>query len=338
MKRLTASAAFFLAAALSVGAVPADVTYTEGDASVRLKNGTQKDAEIGAVLNTGDTLKTGGDGQAELDQKGVTIKIARNTVFTLMEKAQGNQSTSVLSVTLGSIKFHYNKLTGTEPQVRTNGALAGVRGTDFTVFAGADGSTLFTVDSGEVSVEAGGQTVALDAGQGVEVPLGQPPGGTFAVHSDQQDYRTWNADKLAAMLADPLAALGSVETAMADYIKNVGDYAASYQEYRQRLDAERQKRTQIFNEQGADAAQKYEQDVVTPLALQAGYLELNVRFYALAALSLRRFVAGRLYVILKARSIATPTDPTWVSFTSRFDALLASFEKSIAPQLVAVDI
>ena len=128
----------------------------------------------------------------ELDQKGVTIKIAHNTVFTLMEKAQGNQSTSVLSVALGSIKFRYDKLTGTEPQVRTNGAVAGVRGTEFTVFSGADGSTLFAVDSGQVTVEAAGQSVDLAASEGVEVPLGKPPGDKFTVQRDQVNYSTWN--------------------------------------------------------------------------------------------------------------------------------------------------
>ena len=77
---------------------------------------------------------------------------------------------------------------------------------------------------------------------------------------------------------------------------------------------------------------------MTPLGLEAGYLGLNVRYYALAALSLRRFVAGRLYVFLKARYIANPSDLTWTEFNSRLDAVLASFEKSIVPQLIPTDI
>ncbi len=145
----------------------------KGTRASGLSNGKQQDAEIGSVLNTGDSLKTGTDGQVELDQKGVSIKIAHNTVFTLMEKAQGNQSTTVLSVALGSIKFHYDKLTGTEPQVRTNGAVAGVRGTEFTVFSGADGSTLFAVDSGADHRGSGGAVCGPRGQRGSRGPAGK---------------------------------------------------------------------------------------------------------------------------------------------------------------------
>ena len=215
MRKTLAAAAFLLVGALAVSAAPADVTYTEGDASLKLKNGKTQDAQIGDVMNTGDTLRTGRDGLAELDQKGVTIKIARQTVFTLMEREQGGQTRPVLSVALGSIKFHYDKLTGQEPQVRTNGMVAGARGTEFDVFAGADGSTLIAVDSGAVTVESEGKSVDLAANEGVEVPLGQPPGDKFTVQRDQIDYSKWNDGKLSAMLADPLAAMTSIETAMA---------------------------------------------------------------------------------------------------------------------------
>jgi hypothetical protein len=338
MKILAASAAFLLAASLSLSAIPADITYSEGDASVRLKSGKQQDAEIGIAVNTGDTLKTGADGLVELNQKGVNIKIAHNTVFALMERAQGNQTTSVLSVTLGSIKFRYDKLTGSEPQVRTNGAVAGVRGTEFTVFSGADGSTLFAVDSGQVTVEAEGKSVDLGASEGVEVPLGKPPGDKFTVHRDQVNYSTWNDDKLQAMLADPEAAMTSIETAMAGYITDVNDYAALFIEYKQKLDAERANRQKITDEKGKEEGTKYETDVVFPLMVQTSSLSLNLAYSSLAALSLRRFVAGRLYILLKSRLIAHPDDQMWIGFTSRFGNLLEQFEEAITPHLVEANI
>ncbi len=338
MKKTLTCAAFVLLGALALSAAPADVTYTEGDASIKLKTGKAQDAQIGDTLNTGDTLRTGKDGLAELDQKGVSIKIARNTVFTLMEREQGGNTSSVLSVTLGSIKFRYNKLTGQEPLVRTNSMVAGVRGTEFSVFSGDDGSTLIAVDSGKVTVESEGKSVDLVATEGVEVPLGKPPADKFTVPKELMDYSKWNGDKLAGMLADPLAAMTSIDGSLAEYEKNVSDYNASYLEYRARLDQERQKRLQISKEQGADAAAKYQEGVITPLSLQTGHLFLNVRYFSLAALSMRRFVAGRLYLSLKARYIANTDDPTWTEFLSRFDSFLSSFEQSISPQLVAADI
>ena len=209
--------------------LPTDITYTEGDATERLKTGKQQDAQIGDVLNTGDTLKTGSDGAVELNQKGVTIKISKGTVFTLMERAAADgKTTTVLSVALGSLKYKYDKVSGSEPQIRTNGAVAGVRGTEFTVFSGADGSTLIAVDSGQVDVESEGKIVQLAAAQGIEVPLGKPPGDPIPLKSDQIDYSKWNGDKLAAMLADPIGSMATIQSAMDEYIKNTADYYNQY--------------------------------------------------------------------------------------------------------------
>jgi hypothetical protein len=338
MRTISIAAVLLLLGALSVSAFPADVTYTEGDASIKLKNGTTQDAQIGDRMNTGDTLRTGSDGLAELNQKGVTIKIAKKTVFTLMEKNESGQASPVLSVALGSIKFKYDKLTGAEPQVRTNSMVAGVRGTEFDVFAGADGSTLIAVSSGAVSVESEGKTVELAASEGVEVPLGQPAGDKFTVQRDQIDYSRWNDGKFAAMLADPAATMTSIETAMASYIKDVQEYDSSFKEYSQKLAAERAKRVKVGEEKGADEASKYESTVVFPLMNQTAALSLNLRYSALAALSLRRFVAGRLYLFLKAQFIGRESDLEWSGFAARFNDLLSAFEKSVVPQLVQADI
>ncbi len=319
-------------------AVPSDVTYAEGDVTTRLSNGKQQETTIGDVLNTGDTLKTGKDGLAELNQKGVTVKISSGTVFTLMEKSQAGQTSPVMSVALGSIKFRYDKITGKEPMVRTNGAIAGVRGTEFSVFAGADGSTLIAVDSGQVTVEAEGKSIELASAEGVEVPLGQPPGDKFVVHSDQIDYSKWNNDKLAGMLADPTAAMQSIQTTMSGYIKDANDYYGLLLQYKEKLAAEQKNLAAIRAEKGKTEGDKYAIEVVSPLLTQGINLGLNVRFSALAALSLRRFVGGRLYVFMKARYITQPDDPAYTAFLEQFNNILSDFEKSIVPYLVQADI
>jgi hypothetical protein len=334
MKTAAALASLLLSGAALLSAMPADITYVEGDATAKLKSGKQLEAQIGDKLNTGDTLRTGKDGFVELSQAGVTIKISRSTVFTLMEKEKGGTTSSVLSVALGSIKFKYDKVTGSEPQVRTNGAVAGVRGTEFTVFSGADGSTLIAVDSGQVDVESEGKIVQLAASEGVEVPLGKPPGDKFTVQRDQVDYSTWNEGKLEAMLADPQAAMASIEVAMAGYIRSVKDFDAQFKEAKQRLDAEREKRIAITTEKGKDEGAKYESDVVFPLMVQTSNLSLNLGYSTMAALSLRRFVVGRLYIFMKARYITHVDDPAWTEFLSRHNSLLSSFESSVALHLV----
>jgi hypothetical protein len=338
MRKATLLAVILLTAAAGAFAVPADITYTDGDTTLKLKSGATQDAQIGDKLNTGDTLRTGKDGQAELDQGGVTIKIASGTVFTLMEREAGGKTQTVLSMALGSIKYKYGKISGSEPAVRTNGAVAGVRGTEFTVFSGADGSTLFAVDTGQVTVEAEGKSVDLAANQGVEVPLGQPPGDIIPLQSNQIDYSKWNEDKFVSMLADPLAAMTNVEAAMDGYIKAVQENSDGYDKSSQQLAAEREKVKQVAEQQGKDAASKYEQEVALPLSLTTGHYFLNMRYNALAALSLRRFVAGRLYLFMKARSLAGAGSEEWTAFIARYNDLLGKFETSIVPHLVPVDI
>jgi hypothetical protein len=338
MRKAVVCTAFLVFGAFALWAMPADVTYIEGDASIRLKSGKTQDAQIGDKMNTGDTLRTGADGQAELNQKGVTVKISHGSVFTLMEKEQNGKTSSVLSVALGSIKFRYDKLTGSEPMVRTNGAVAGVRGTEFSVFAGADGSTLIAVDSGQVTVESEGTSIDLAAKEGVEVPLGMPPGDKFTVQRDQIDYSTWNKGKLEAMLADPLGAMTNIETAMAAYIKSVEDFDALFKVSNSTLAKERAKRVKIAEDEGNEKARKYEIEVVTPIINQTVALSLNLRYSTLAALSLRRFVGGRLYLYMKSQYINGQDSPAWAQFLSQFGAFLASFEQSIVPQMVEADI
>ncbi len=178
----------------------------------------------------------------------------------------------------------------------------------------------------------------LAASEGVTVPLGKPPGEKVTVHSDQIDYKTWNDDRIASLLADPLAAMDSIETQMASYEASVADYAARFADSSKSLAAERVNLNKILADKGKDEAAKYQDQVIIPLALDTGHLFLNTRYYALAALSLRRFVAGRLYVTLKARAMTNTADPAWKGFLDRYESLLQSFEQSIVPQLTAADI
>jgi hypothetical protein len=337
MKKITMLLGLFLGAG-TLFAAPASVTYTEGDARIQTKAGKVQDAEIGDVMNAGDTLRTGADGASELDQKGVTIKVAPKTVFTLMERESGGKTTGVLSVALGSIKFRYGKLTGAEPMVRTNGAVAGVRGTEFTVFSGADGSTLIAVESGLVTVESEGKTVDLGPKEGVEVPLGQPPGDKFVVDRTLVDYKTWNEGKLDSMLTGPSAAMTNLETALAGYVATIKELNSLLSEYMQNLDKERNNMAAITKEKGAEEGAKYQKEVVFPLMLKTSGLSMNLAYSTVGALSLRRFVAGRMYIAMKTRYISEAGNADWDAFLSRYQSLLSTFEKEVVPHLTPFNI
>ena len=179
----------------------------------------------------------------------------------------------------------------------------------------------------------------LAANQAVDVPLGKPPGDPFTVQRDQIDYATWNAGKLDAMLYDPMAAMDSIDTAMASYVKDVEQYDSQFKEFSAKLADERAKRAQVASEQGVDAGRAYETNVVYPLMNQTLALAFEQPpLLVSCGVLLRRFVSGRLYLNMKERYIAKEDDPAWTSFLSRYTTLLGQFEQSIAPHLVEADI
>jgi hypothetical protein len=197
---------------------------------------------------------------------------------------------------------------------------------------------LIVVDSGQVEVESEGKAVQLTADEGVEVQPGEPPGDKFVVQRDQIDYRTWNDDKLEAMLADPVLSVDRLQDRMDYYIQNVEENFTLYQDYKQQLTATRNQLRQITKEKGRDAGRQFNLEQVLPLAAKANNLHLNVRYYALAALSLRRYVGSRLYLFVKARTINAANKGEFSGFAANFDEWLAHFERDIVPHLNELDI
>jgi len=67
-------------------------------------------------------------------------------------------------------------------------------------------------------------------------------------------------------------------------------------------------------------------------------LFLNMRFYALSYLSLRRYVVGGLYLQMKSRYITKPTALVYQEFLERYRDILRKYEETIVPHLVEADI
>jgi hypothetical protein len=336
MKHTLAVLVLLLAAA-GLFAISAKVVDADGQATAQMKSGKTEAVSIGRTYGTGDSLRTGKNGLVELSQEGLTIRVGPSTVFTLMEKELGGRPKGVLAVTLGSVKVKYMRLTGSEPLIQSVGCIAGVRGTELTVWSGADGASQLIVDSGLVTVEAFGKTVELGPDEAVVVLNGQQPGDKFVVHREQIDHAEWDQGRIEALLADPLLALAGMSERLAYYAANVSDYSTRYRDVNSRLKAERERAVKISTEQGSDAAKEYEREFVTPLVLENSSLVLNYRYFGLAAFSMRRFVGSRMYLMLKVKFAATPEDPVWTLFTERYAAFVAEFEKTIMPVLVDAD-
>ena len=333
MKRILAALSL-LSAATGLFAISAKVAFTDGAATARLASGTIENVKIGRSYGTGDSIRTGKDGAVELNREGLIIRVGPSTVFTLMEKELGGKPKGMLAVTLGTIKVKYERLTGSEPLIQSVGSVAGVRGTELTVWAGSDGATRFIVDSGLVSVEAFGKTVDLGPDEAVEVVNGRPPGDKFTVQRGLIDHAKWDQGRIEALLVDPLKTVDGMRERLAYYSGIARRSQADYEELQARLDSEIRQAKQLRSEKGAEEVKVFEREHVVPLITPTQNLFLNARYHLLAAAAMRRFVGGRIYLLLKIKYLAVPDDPEWQSFLDRYAVFLAQYEWEVAPFLV----
>jgi hypothetical protein len=65
---------------------------------------------------------------------------------------------------------------------------------------------------------------------------------------------------------------------------------------------------------------------------------INKRYFALSALSLRRFVLGRMYLLVKAQYSGVPEDPGFAEFLQVYQRIVKYHEDHIVPHLVEADI
>jgi hypothetical protein len=134
------------------------ISYLEGTVSM-VRDGADLDGvAIGQDLQTFDLVKTGSDGQAELAIKSpklpaMTIKMSPDTQFSLEVGDVNGRLESTIGILGGQIALKVSKLLSTQSvKVKSDSAVMGVRGTDFTVIAPETGDVLVTCDEGEVTV------------------------------------------------------------------------------------------------------------------------------------------------------------------------------------------
>ncbi|MFW6223644.1 MAG: FecR family protein, partial [Spirochaetota bacterium] len=228
--------ALLLAAAVVIPAQDAEVAYVEGFPELRSSGGARFELDFGDLVESGDSVITGATDYAELERgTGNTIRVNENTVFTLQQVEREGRTETVLENTVGSVSYRFNRVTGREPRIGTASAAAGVRGTELTVYAGDDGTSLFAVDSGLVDVEAEGRTVSLTENEAVEVVAGQAPGEKFEWLGAELDFSTWNADRLDVFLEDPLEGLVRIEERLNYFAEQVDETYVQYEDARAEL-------------------------------------------------------------------------------------------------------
>lgn len=149
---------------------PYRATLTKVEGTVLKKDNFQNiwvPANRGDILDDGDFLRTRENSYAELKfSDGSIVKVSENTEVSLYK--------DYLSLAIGYIRLYITKLFPNF-EVRTPSAVAGVRGTEFSVEVLDDQTTIVTVYEGEVDITAQGKTIRLRKGESGIVRPKSPP-------------------------------------------------------------------------------------------------------------------------------------------------------------------
>lgn len=330
---LLAALAVMALAAAPAAAQKASVVYLEGTAKIKSSAGKLRLADFGSTVTYGESVLTGKDGLVELTlPNGSSIRVSQDSVFTYSETGTGSDSRPVLATLAGSVSYKLNKSVGRSPVIQSNSMVAGVRGTEFTVYSGRDGSTLLAVTGGIVDVTGEGETVSLYKDEAVEVTPGQAPGEKYVWLGKELDFSDWNQGKNAEFLADPLTSLDRVDAQLASYQKELSALKAPYAQATEAWKAAVDQYKDIVAAGDTEVIKAFQESTLFPAEDARATLILDIRYWALNYLSVRRYVLSNMYMEIKSRNPSS-RNPEIQTFFDRHAALLARYEDGIVPEL-----
>jgi outer membrane protein assembly factor BamB len=112
-------------------------------------------AEIGDFVSPSDKIRTAADSSCEIQFASIAvIKLQENTEVDISRISLAPESSKVgIALAAGTVLSKVQKLSGTDSfSVRTQSAVCGVRGTEFSVTTDAAGHSVFAVKEGSVAI------------------------------------------------------------------------------------------------------------------------------------------------------------------------------------------
>ncbi len=332
---------FFSLLALSLFSLTGEIVYLEGAVDIKPNGGELEWADFGTPVAEGDSIITGMDGYCEVElEGGSTVTIREDTVFSFGRgSVGGGEAQNVFSCAMGQISYKFSNLKD-EPVITTPSAACGIRGTAFTVMTGADGSSLFVVSEGEVEVEVEsmGRRVSLTLDEAVEVSSGEAPGAKYPVLSGSLDYAGWLEKAEASALADPVGTVEDLTDKLIFYISEMDRYQALWDKGMAEMDIMLTDVKKLQADGKDFEADDLYKNKYQPLRKNVAGFSLNVRYYSLSALSLRRYTLGRLYVKLRAAHFKESSD-SYERFLKVYDDFIEEYNTiCVEPYLVDADI
>ncbi len=195
--------AVVLALGLAASSARAEATATsgklvkaQGQVFVRPPNGTEAAAQSGTQLVPGTQIRTGADGNAEVQfDDGSLLKVTPSTSIVLSPTKRQQKKNSVL-LFFGRVwsKVSPSKTGDANYEVQTPNAVCGVRGTEFETQVADDGSVRMQVKEGKVAVDGEDKDGAV-AGAGQQVEANETGVDDTESSSGQQSEEAWRKEK-----------------------------------------------------------------------------------------------------------------------------------------------
>lgn len=336
MKKITLLLILITSLVLPAFSLMGEVVYIDGTVDIKSASGNLDYADIGMTVETGDSIITGYDGYAELEMEdGSTVKVNEDSIFKLDSVQQDNKRRNSFQLVLGSASYKFTKsMKESEPQITTPSTVCGLRGTEFSVFAGIDGSALYIVDEGSVAVSSKGSEVELGAEQGVRVNPGETPGEPFEIKRGKVDYSAFKLEAEESFLSNPASTVFLMMDQLAEFADMADENEMLFMAQEDAVNSIREERDKLEG----DAKKAFYKEFVFEEEVKLSGLKQNVRYYAVSAKSLRRFVVGSMYVQMKTMYMMNQDNPDFLDFLNAYYQFLDLYETRIVPYLVEADI
>jgi hypothetical protein len=301
MKRAFYAGAVLALLCLAPVLVPAvQVDYVSGEVLYRHLKQEWQEVEVGTNLLSGDTIETGMKSEAILLDEGSEIYISENSSFTVSERYEQETKRSTFMLFLGRMKFKLGASAASEPDIQTQTVNLTIRGTEFEVGSGYDGSTIVLIDEGSVAVQGKSRELLLNEGEGTEVPFGEEPTEKFQVMTRVIDWNAWLASSQDAVRGNETALLRSIRGRFDEISGDIAEYERIREAALQERDRYLAQRDDLLeegrSEEAAEASKKAGRE-----SKVAFHSLVNIRFLALSSIGLYDMTV-RIYT-----GIDTPT-------------------------------
>jgi hypothetical protein len=269
------------------------VDWVSGEVSYSHYRGEWNDLDVGMNINAGDIVKTGIASEAVLTEDGGEIHILENSEFTVAERYEQEKRRSTLMLFLGRVRFKIGKTAETEPEIRTQTVNLSIRGTDFEVGSGYDGSTIVLLTDGSVAVQGKTRELVLDKGEGAEIMFGEEPSEKFKVIERVIDWDEWFAYSEEAVKGNEFGLLSKMLGRFEELQSDIKNYETIRADALEKKDALIEKRDELYNAGKEKEATEYSVKA-GDWSKRAIHALINIRFLALSSIGLYD-MAERIY-------------------------------------------